>query len=128
MHSVPRLPHRAGGDIRAAMDPRTDGGVRPSVPAALLGFARSDPLLAAVFAFPLAWNSNVENGFLSYAAGVAFLFFALHAFDRFGDHPRPATCILASLAGTLLYFFHILPWLTWLLVAGATGLISPRPW
>jgi hypothetical protein len=86
-----------------------------------------DPRLA-IFAFPLAWNFNVENGFLSYVSAIALLFFALAALDSWADSPSARRGALACSLGVALYFLHILPWLMFLFVGGIAALLAPRPW
>ncbi len=104
-----------------------------ALPAGVALFARRigrDPRLA-IFAFPLAWNYNVENGFLSYAAGVAWLFFALAALDAWAERPARDNlpwAAIASLLGAVLYFFHILTWGAFLAIGFVLAMLAPRSW
>lgn len=65
----------------------------------------------AVFAFPLVFNFNFSLGFVTFCAGLAVLFYALWALDRFLEQPTRARAIAVGLLSLLLYFMHILPWL-----------------
>jgi hypothetical protein len=86
-----------------------------------------DPRLA-LFAFPLAWNVNLANGFLSYVAGLPVLFFALIALDKYAERPTLKWGAIAALTGTSLYFFHFLSWGMFLAIGGFSSLPAPRPW
>jgi hypothetical protein len=101
-----------------------------ALPASLAVYARRlgrDPRIA-LLAFPLAWNVNLANGFLSYVAGLPLLFFALAALDRHAERPSWKWGVFATLLGSSLYFFHILPFGLFLLVGGFTAIVAPRPW
>lgn len=105
-------------------------GAVVGLPISIAVYARRmgrDPRLA-LFAFPLAWNVNTANGFLSYIAGIPILFFALAALDKYAERPSLRWGVITALIGSSLYFFHIITWGVFLAVGGVVALITPRPW
>lgn len=75
-----------------------------------------------LFAFPIVWNFNFSIGFISFCLGLAGLPFALVLFDRFCERPTVVRGALAAIAGTTIYFLHLLPWGAFLAAAGLIGL------
>jgi hypothetical protein len=71
----------------------------------------------AVLAFPLVFNSNFSLGFVTFCGGLAVLFYAIWALDRFLERPTRAAAVAVALLTLLLYFMHVLPWLFFGLVS-----------
>jgi hypothetical protein len=86
-----------------------------------------------LFAVPLVWNFNFAIGFVPFCIGLALVPYALVLFDRFCEQPTRARGALAALAGTVVYFGHLLPWGLFVACAGMIGLCHegrrrPRVW
>lgn len=94
------------------------------LPAALALYARRmgrDPRLG-LLAFPLGWNMNLANGFLSFVGGLPVLLVALAALDRHAEQPSWRGGLGATLLGVVLYFSHPLVWGAFLWIGGVTAL------
>jgi hypothetical protein len=104
-----------------------------ALPAATALLARRfgrDPRLA-LFAFPLAWNFSVAQGFLNYVASLPILFVALWAYDRHAESPSLRRALVALALGAIAYTFHVLAWLQLLVFAGVAWLFhaaSQKKW
>jgi hypothetical protein len=81
------------------------------VGAALLAHRMGRSPWLALFAFPLIFNMNFMFGFITFCAGMAFLFYALFALDRFLERPTGASGAAVALLSIGLYLMHVLPWL-----------------
>jgi hypothetical protein len=79
-----------------------------------------------LFGFPLAFNFNLQWGFLNYCLGLVAVLLALAAFDWFCEKPTWRRGLLAALSGGAVYFFHILPWGLYLACAGLIGLLHEK--
>ncbi len=96
------------------------------LPFAVARYARSvgrDPRLA-LFAFPLAWNANTANGFISYNAALVFLFLALALFENYLRRPHWRLALWIALCGGALYFSHILGWAMFVVIAAVCAAAS----
>ncbi len=91
-------------------------------------FGRSEWL--GLLAFPVIWTFTFNIGFLPCAFGIAFVPFALAAFDAFCERRTIARGAWAALAGVASYFFHPVAWGMFFSAAGLIGLLhrerSPR--
>jgi hypothetical protein len=86
-----------------------------------------DPRLA-LLSYPLLWNPNLMHGFIAYVAGLPVLFLALIVLDRHAERPSAGRGAAIVALGVLLYFFHLLTWLLFLVLGAATLLLGrPRP-
>jgi hypothetical protein len=76
-----------------------------------------------LFGFPLAFNFNLQWGFLNYCLGLPAALLALWAFDVFCERPSLKWGAAAALGGLSVYFFHLLSWGLFLGCAGLMGLL-----
>jgi hypothetical protein len=76
-----------------------------------------------LFGFALAFNFNLQWGFLNYCLGLPATLVALYAFDVFCERPSAKSGVLAALAGVIVYSCHILTWGLYLACAGLIGLL-----
>lgn len=88
-------------------------------------FGRSEWL--AWLTFPLVWNFNLCDGFVAYCAGFAALLSALALVDVHYERPRWWTALAVTLSGSLIYFFHLLPYALYLVLASLLVLVQRRP-
>jgi hypothetical protein len=88
-------------------------------------FGRSDWL--ALFAFPLVWNFNLADGFIAYCAGFAAMPLVLVLVDRYCEKPTIPRALAVIMIGSLTYFFHLLTYALFLVVAGLVVLMQARP-
>ncbi|HZS35977.1 MAG TPA: hypothetical protein VFF06_04085, partial [Polyangia bacterium] len=72
----------------------------------------------ALFAFPLVWNFNLAEGFIAYVSGVAATVLALVVVDWHCRRPTLRSAALVILAGSSIYFFHLLTYMLFLVCAG----------
>ncbi len=90
-------------------------------------FGRSPAL--ALCSFPMIWSFNFTIGFLPFCMAFAALPYALALFDRYCAKPTVLNGVFAALAGTVLYFAHLLPWAMFLAGAAAIALLHDnRSW
>ena len=100
-----------------------------ALPLGALAFARRfgrSPWLA-LFAFPLVWNFNLGDGFIAYCAGFAAVPLALVVVDRHAERPSWRGALAVAATGTLIYFFHLLAYVLFLVCAGLVVLAQRRP-
>lgn len=88
-------------------------------------FGRSPWL--ALFAFPLVWNFNLAEGFISYCAGLAACVWGLCLVDRHCERPSVTSTLAVLGFGSLMYFFHLLPYMFFLVAAGLLVLAQDEP-
>ena len=91
-----------------------------ALPAGALGLARRfgrSPWLS-LFVFPLVWNYNLAEGFIAYCAGIAAMAIALVAVDRHCERPTILRGAWIVVIGSSIYFFHLLPYMLFLVCAG----------
>lgn len=88
-------------------------------------FGRSPWL--ALFAFPLVWNFNLAEGFISYCAGMAASLWGLVLVDKHCRRPTVLTTLGVLTFGSLMYFFHLLQYMFFLTAAGLVVLAQDAP-
>jgi hypothetical protein len=88
-------------------------------------FGRSDWLV--LFVFPLIWNFNLVDGFIAYCAGFAAVPLALVLVDRYCARPTIPLALAVLFVGSLIYFFHLLAYVLFLVCAGLLVLMQARP-
>lgn len=88
-------------------------------------FGRSHWL--ALFAFPLVWNFNLADGFIAYCAGFAAVPLALVLVDEHCEAPTLPRALAVFAVGSLVYFFHLLAYVLFLVCAGLIVLVHSRP-
>ncbi len=86
-------------------------------------FGRSPWL--SLFAFPLVWNFNLGDGFIAYCAGFAMVPLALVLVDSHCEKPTWGSAIAVTVVGSLIYFFHLLAYVLFLVCAGLV-VLAPR--
>ena len=87
-------------------------------------FGRSD--WVSLFVIPLVWNYSLANGFIAFLGGLALLPWALVLVDRHCCRPSGGGALAVWALGTSLYFFHIVPYALFLLLAGLLVLTQER--
>ena len=87
---------------------------------------RRSPWLS-LFAFPLVWNFNLAEGFIAYVAGTAALVLGLVVVDRHAERPTFFRGLAIFLVGSSIYFFHLLPYMLFLVCAGLIVLAQRAP-
>lgn len=103
-----------------------------AVPGGALVFARRfgrSPWLS-LFTFPLVWNANFAEGFIACCAGLAMVPWVLVLVDRHLERPTAGRALAVLSCGSLIYFFHLLPYALFLVCAGllvlARGPAAPQ--
>jgi hypothetical protein len=81
----------------------------------------------ALFAFPLVWNFNLAEGFIAYVAGIAVTLLVLLLVDSHGERPTLRSGAMLLVAGSLIYFFHILAYVFFLVCGGLFVLARREP-
>jgi hypothetical protein len=87
---------------------------------------RRSPWLS-LFAFPLVWNFNLAEGFIAYVAGTAALVLGLVVVDRHAERPSVLRGLAVFAIGSSIYFFHLLPYMLFLVCAGLLVLAQRTP-
>lgn len=72
----------------------------------------------SLFAFPLVWNFNLADGFISYCGGMAALLCGLAIVARHCDRPTWRSAFAVVAMGTLTYLCHLLTYTLFLVLAG----------
>jgi hypothetical protein len=100
-----------------------------ALPLGTLAFARRferSPYLA-LFAFPIVWNFNLADGFVSYCGGMAAMVWGLWVVDKHCEKPTLRTALAVLAIGSAQYFFHILSYMFFLVAAGLLVFAQRRP-